>query len=207
HLSKGHCCPVVYAALALCGYFDIEELWKLRRLGAMLQGHFDRRVPGIDVSSGSLGQGLSVALGMALAGKLDKKDYRVYCLLGDGEIQEGNIWEAAMACSHFKVDNLCAIIDYNGFQIDGRVKDVMNLEPLKDKWLSFGWNVIQCDGHSIEELLNAFKQAKIIKDKPTVIIAHTVKGKGVSFMEGVVDFHGRAPTEEEMKLALKELGD
>ncbi|MCM8756583.1 MAG: transketolase, partial [Candidatus Omnitrophica bacterium] len=118
-----------------------------------------------------------------------------------------NIWEAAMACSHFKVDNLCAIIDYNGFQIDGRVKDVMNLEPLRDKWLSFGWNVIQCDGHSIEELLNAFEQAKITKDKPTVIIAHTVKGKGVSFMEGVVDFHGRAPTEEEMKLALKELGD
>ena len=207
HLSKGHACPALYAALALAGYFDIEELWKLRKLGALLQGHSDRRVPGIDVGSGSLGQGLSVALGMALAGKIDKKDYRVYCIMGDGELQEGNIWEAAMAVSHFKLDNLCAIVDYNHFQIDGRVDEVMNLEPLNDKWRAFGWNVIECDGHSIKELLNSFDEAKKTKVKPTMIIAHTIKGKGVSFMEGVVDFHGRAPTEGEREIALAELGD
>jgi len=207
HLSKGHACPALYAALALSGYFDAKELHKLRKLGALLQGHSDRRVPGIDVGSGSLGQGLSVALGMALAGKIDKKDYRVYCIVGDGELQEGNIWEAAMAVSHFKLDNLCAIIDYNHFQIDGRVDEVMNLEPLSDKWKAFGWNVIECNGHSMKELLESFSMARKVKGKPTVIIAHTVKGKGVSFMEGVVDFHGRAPTEEERKIALGELGD
>ncbi len=205
HLSKGHTCPALYAALAESGYFSIDELWTLRKLGSILQGHPDRRTPGVEVASGSLGQGLSVAVGMALAGKLDKKDYRVYCLMGDGEIQEGNIWEAAMSAAHFRLDNLCGIVDYNRFQIDGRVEDIMNLEPLVNKWESFGWHVIQCDGHNIEELLEAFDEAKSIKQKPSVIIAHTVKGKGVSFMEHVVDFHGRAPNEKETKLALEEL--
>lgn len=206
HLSKGHVCPCLYAVLAEAGYFKEEELWSLRKLGSILQGHPDRRTPGVDVASGSLGQGLSVALGMSLAARLDKRSYRVYCLMGDGELQEGNIWEAAMASAHFKADNLCGIVDYNGFQIDGRVEEIMNIEPLLNKWESFGWHVIQCNGHSIEELLEAFSEAKNTKGKPTVIIAHTVKGKGVSFMEHVGDFHGRAPTEEETRIALKELG-
>jgi transketolase len=207
HLSKGHCCPAVYAALSLAGYFPSDYLWTLRRLGSLLQGHSDRRTPGVEVASGSLGQGLSVSLGMALAGKIDKKDYRVYCLMGDGEIQEGNIWEAAMAGAHFKLDNLCGIVDYNHFQIDGRIEEIMNLEPLLNKWEAFGWHVITCNGHNIKELLAAFEEAQSIKLKPTVIIAHTTKGKGVSFMENVVDFHGRAPTEEEKEIALKELDD
>lgn len=207
HLSKGHCCPALYAALCLNGYFDRKHLGTLRQFGSILQGHPDRRAPGVELASGSLGQGLSVALGMALAGKLDKKDYRVYCLMGDGEIQEGNIWEAAMAAAHYNADNLCGIIDYNRFQIDGRVEDIMNLEPLVNKWESFGWHVEQCDGHNISALLAAFDQAKTIKQKPTVIIAHTVKGKGVSFMEHVVDFHGRSPTAKEKEIALKELCD
>ncbi|MCD6540119.1 MAG: transketolase [Candidatus Omnitrophica bacterium] len=207
HLSKGHACPAWYSALSLVGYFEEEHLFTLRRLGSILQGHPDRRTPGVEVASGSLGQGLSVALGMSLALKLDKKDSRVYCLMGDGEIQEGNIWEAAMASAHFKVDNLCGIVDYNRFQIDGRIEKIMDIEPLVSKWESFGWHVIQVDGHNIEELLEAFEEAKQIKGKPTVIIAHTVKGKGVSFMEHVVDFHGRAPTKEEEKIALKELED
>ena len=206
HMSKGHCCPLWYAVLAKAGYFSIEQLWTLRKLGSMLQGHPDRRTPGVDVASGSLGQGLSVAVGMALAGKLDKKDYRVYVLLGDGEIQEGNIWEAAMAAAHYKCDNLCAILDYNGFQIDGRIADIMGLEPLVDKWRAFGWKVIEINGHNIEEILAAFAQAKSKKtNNPTIIIAHTIKGKGVSFMENVADFHGRAPTKEEADIALKEL--
>lgn len=205
HLSKGHCCPVVYSGLALSGYFSIDELMNLRKLGCLLQGHPDRNIPGIEVASGSLGQGLSVASGMSLAGKIDKQDYRVYCLMGDGELQEGNIWEAAMSAAHFKLDNLCGIVDYNHFQIDGRIEEIMELAPLADKWRSFGWHVIQCDGHSIEELLKAFEEAKTIKQKPTVIIANTVKGKGVSFMEHVVDFHGRAPTKEEEAIALGEL--
>jgi transketolase len=205
HLSKGHACPVVYAALAECGYFDKKELSNLRQLGALLQGHPDRRTPGIEVASGSLGQGLSVALGMSLAAKIDKKDYRVYCLMGDGETQEGNIWEAAMACAHYKCDNLCAILDYNGFQIDGKVCEVMALEPLKDKWQAFGWHVIEINGHKIPEIINAFDQAKTIKAKPSIIIAKTTKGKGVSFMENVADFHGRAPNEQETKQALRDL--
>lgn len=205
HLSKGHCCPVVYSGLALSGYFPIDELMKLRKLGCLLQGHPDRSIPGIEVASGSLGQGLSVASGISLAGKIDKQDYRVYCLMGDGELQEGNIWEAAMSSAHFKLDNLCGIVDYNHFQIDGRIEEIMDLAPLADKWIAFGWHVIQCDGHSIEELLKAFEEAKTIKQKPTVIIANTVKGKGVSFMEHVVDFHGRAPTREEEAIALSEL--
>jgi transketolase len=205
HLSKGHCCPALYAALALSGYFPLKELDNLRKLGSLLQGHPDRRTPGIEVASGSLGQGLSVSLGMALAAKIDLKNYRVYCLMGDGESQEGNIWEAAMAAAHFKLDNLCGIVDYNHFQIDGRTEEIMNLEPLMNKWESFGWHVIQCDGHNVEELLEAFAEAKTVKLKPTVIIAHTVKGKGISFMEHVVDFHGRSPTEKEKEIALREL--
>ena len=205
HMSKGHCCPLWYAVLADSGYFPKEELWKLRKLGSILQGHPDRRTPGVDVASGSLGQGLSVAVGMALAGRLDKKDYRVYCLLGDGESQEGNIWEAAMAAAHFRCDSLCAMLDYNGFQIDGKTSEIMGLEPLVEKWQAFGWHVIDIDGHNIKEILEAFEEAKSIKEKPTIIIAHTVKGKGVSFMEHVVDFHGRPPTSDEAKQALEEL--
>lgn len=205
HLSKGHCCPALYAALAEAGYFSVEELWTLRKLGSILQGHPDRRTPGVEVASGSLGQGLSVALGMSLAGRIDNRPYRVYCLLGDGEIQEGNIWEAAMASTHYKCDNLCAMLDYNGFQIDGCIKEIMNLEPVVDKWRSFGWYTIEIDGHKIKEILSALEEAKTIKGKPAIIIAHTIKGKGVSFMENVLDFHGRAPTKEETEIALKEL--
>lgn len=206
HLSKGHCCPVLYAVLAETGYFSKSELMSLRKFGAMLQGHPDRHTPGVEVCSGSLGQGLSVALGMSLAAKLDKKDYRVYCLLGDGEIQEGNIWEAAMASAHYKCDNLCAVLDYNGFQIDGRVSDVMAIEPLAQKWLGFGWHVLEIDGHNIGAILKAFDAAKKIKRKPTIIIAKTIKGKGVSFMENIADFHGRAPTQAETEIAIKEFG-
>jgi transketolase len=177
----------------------------LRQFGSLLQGHPDRRTPGIEAASGSLGQGLSIALGMSLAAKMDKKDYRVYVLLGDGEIQEGNIWEAAMAASHYHCDNLCAILDYNGFQIDGKVKDVMSLEPLVGKWQAFGWHAIEINGHNMKDILSAYEEAKTIKTKPAIIIAHTIKGKGVSFMENVVDFHGRAPTKEEAEKALKEL--
>jgi transketolase len=205
HLSKGHCCPLWYAVLAESGYFPIDTLWTLRQLGSILQGHPDRRTPGVEVASGSLGQGLAVGVGMNLAAKIDKKSYRVYVLMGDGEIQEGSIWEAAMAASHYKCDNLCGILDYNGFQIDGKVKDIMGLEPLCDKWRAFGWHVIEIDGHNIKQILSAYEEAKTIKGKPSIIIAHTIKGKGVSFMENVVDFHGRAPTKEEAEKALKEL--
>jgi transketolase len=205
HLSKGHCCPLWYALLSESGYFPKEELMTLRQFGSLLQGHPDRRTPGIEAASGSLGQGLSIALGMSLAAKMDKKDYRVYVLLGDGEIQEGNIWEAAMAASHYHCDNLCAILDYNGFQIDGKVKDVMSLEPLVGKWQAFGWHAIEINGHNMKDILSAYEEAKTIKTKPAIIIAHTIKGKGVSFMENVVDFHGRAPTKEEAEKALKEL--
>ena len=205
HMSKGHCCPLWYAVLAENGYFKIDELWNLRKLGSILQGHPDWRTPGVTVASGSLGQGLSVAIGMALAGKLDKKDYRVYCLMGDGEIQEGQVWEAAMAASHYRCDNLCAILDYNCYQIDGKISEVMEIEPLVDKWKAFGWHTIKINGHNIKQILQAFDQAEKIKNKPSIIIARTTKGKGVSFMENVVDFHGRAPTPEEAKKALEEL--
>lgn len=205
HMSKGHCCPLWYAVLAESGYFSKDKLMTLRKLGSMLQGHPDRRTPGVNVASGSLGQGLSVALGMSLAAKMDKRDYRVYVLLGDGEIQEGNIWEAAMACAHYRCDNLCAIMDYNGFQIDGKVREIMNLEPLVAKWQAFGWHTIEIDGHKMSAILSAYEEAKTVKGKPVIIIGHTIKGKGVSFMENVVDFHGRAPTKEETEKALKEL--
>jgi len=206
HLSKGHCCPALYAVLAESGYFPKSELATLRKIGCMLQGHPDRHIPGIDVCSGSLGQGLSVALGMSLAARLDKKDYRVYCLMGDGEIQEGNIWEAAMASAHYKCDNLCAVLDYNGFQIDGRVADVMAIEPLTDKWKSFGWNVIEVDGHNMAAIHKAFDAAKKVKGKPSIIIAKTIKGKGVSFMEDDYGWHGKAPNEEQARQAIMELG-
>jgi len=205
HMSKGHCCPLWYAVLAQTGYFPKEKLFTLRKLGSMLQGHPDRKTPGVESASGSLGQGLSIALGMSLAAKVDKKDYRVYVLLGDGELQEGSVWEAAMACAHFSCSNICAILDANGCQIDGRCEDIMGLEPLAAKWQAFGWHVIEINGHDMQQILAAYDQAKTIKDKPTIIIARTVKGKGVSFMEGVVGFHGRAPTAEEAKKALEEL--
>ena len=205
HMSKGHCCPLWYAVLSEAGYFPQDKLWTLRKLGSILQGHPDRRTPGVDVASGSLGQGLSVAVGMSLAAKIDKKDYRVYVLLGDGEIQEGNIWEAAMSASHYKCDNLCAILDYNGFQIDGRTDVIMNLEPLIAKWQAFGWHAIEIDGHDMKQIISAYHRAQTVKGKPAIIIAHTIKGKGVSFMENVVDFHGRAPTKEETDKAIREL--
>jgi len=205
HMSKGHCCPLWYAILARTGYFSEEKLFTLRQFGSILQGHPERKTPGVESASGSLGQGLSIGLGMSLASRIDKKDYRVYVLLGDGELQEGSVWEAAMACAHFSCDNLCAILDANGCQIDGKCQDIMGLEPLADKWRSFGWHVIEINGHDMSQILSAYAQAKNIKDKPTIIIARTIKGKGVSFMEGVVGFHGRAPTLEEAQKALKEL--
>ena len=205
-LSKGHAAPLLYAVLAECGYFPVDELATLRQLDSRLQGHTDRTsTPGVEMSAGSLGQGLSFALGVALAGRLNSQDYRVYVLLGDGECDEGQVWEGAMAAAHFKVDNLVAIVDNNGQQIDGWNRDVMNLEPLNKKWQAFGWHVIEVDGHDLAQLTLAFDQAKVVKGQPTVIIAHTIKGKGVSFMENNLDFHGKAPDAEEVEIALKEL--
>lgn len=206
-MSKGHAAPVLYAALAESGYFSRDILLTLRQIDSPLQGHIDMNsVPGIEMSTGSLGQGLSAANGMALAAKLDNKSYRVYCLMGDGECQEGQIWEAAMTSAHYKLDNLIAIIDNNKHQIDGCVEDIKNIEPLADKFKSFGWNVIKCDGHKIKPIADALDQASGFKGKPTVIIAETVKGKGVSFMEErPLDFHGKAPTKEEEAKALGEL--
>ena len=201
-LSKGHAAPALYAALAEAGFFPINELKNLRKINSILQGHPSIITPGVEICSGSLGQGLSVANGMALAGKIDKKDYHVYVLLGDGEVQEGQIWEAAMSAAHYKLDNLTAILDRNELQIDGKTEDVMGLEPLTDKWRAFGWDVIEVNGHSFDELINAMnKKSK----KPKMIIAHTIKGKGVSFMENNIDFHGKAPTKEEAEKALEEL--
>ena len=205
-LSKGHAAPLLYAVLAECGYFPLGELSTLRQLGSRLQGHADRTVtPGVEMSAGSLGQGLSFALGVALAGRLNSQDYRVYVLLGDGECDEGQVWEGAMAAAHFKVDNLVAIVDNNGLQIDGWNRDVMNLDPFNRKWQAFGWHVIEVNGHDLSQLSLALEQAKLVKGQPTVIIAHTIKGKGVSFMENNVDFHGKAPNAEEVEIALKEL--
>lgn len=207
-LSKGHAAPVLYAALALSGYFDKSLLSSLRKLGSPLQGHpCSRELPGVEVSTGSLGQGLSVACGMALGLKLDRTPARVYCLLGDGEIQEGQIWEAAMTASHYKLDNLCAIIDHNNLQIDGHCSEVMNIKPVEDKFIAFGWNVFTIDGHDMQEIVDALDEAEKIKGKPTMIVANTVKGKGVSIFEGKVQYHGVAPTYEELQIALKELKD
>lgn len=206
-LSKGHAAPVLYAALAEAGYIEREVLWTLRKLGSPLQGHPDmHKVPGVEVSTGSLGQGLAVGCGMALAGKLDNLDYSVFVLIGDGESQEGEIWEAAMMAPHYKLDNLIAITDYNDLQIDGRVSEIKDVSPLNKKWEAFGWHVLQVDGHNMAELVAAFDEAKTIKDKPVMIVAKTIKGKGVSFMENEVGWHGVAPTEEEMVTALAELG-
>ncbi|HEY98685.1 MAG TPA: transketolase [Dehalococcoidia bacterium] len=205
-LSKGHAAPMLYSVLAECDYFPVSELTTLRQMDSRLQGHADRTAtPGVEMSSGSLGQGLSFAIGVALAGRLDSKDYRTYVLLGDGECNEGQVWEAAMAAAHFSVDNLVAVVDNNGLQIDGPTCDVMNTDPLDKKWEAFGWHVIEVDGHDFTRLSEAFEKAKTIKGKPTVIIARTTKGKGVSFMENVVGFHGKAPDKEQLETALKEL--
>ena len=205
-LSKGHAAPLLYATLAECGYFPVDELATLRQLDSRLQGHTDRvATPGVEMSAGALGQGLSFAIGVALAGRLNSQNYRVYVLLGDGECDEGQIWEAAMAAAHFKLDNLVAIVDNNGQQIDGWNRDVMSLDPFNKKWQAFGWHVIEVNGHHLTQLIEAFDQAKLVKGKPTVLIAHTIKGKGVSFMENNPDFHGKAPNAEEVEIALKEL--
>ncbi len=205
-LSKGHSCPGLYSALALKGFFPVEELKSFRHTGALLQGHPDMKaIKGVDMSAGSLGQGFSCACGMALAGKVDGKNYRTYTLIGDGESQEGQVWEAIMFAAHYKLDNLCLIIDNNGLQIDGKVSDVMNTMPYESKLLAFGWNVITIDGHNIEEILGALENARATKGKPSVIVAKTIKGKGVSFMENQASWHGKAPNEEQYNIAVSEL--
>lgn len=205
-LSKGHAAPILYATLAECGYFPLEWLTTLRKAGTCLQGHTDSNLtPGVDASTGSLGQGLSVGIGMALAARLDKKDYHTYVLLGDGECDEGQVWEAAMFAPNYKLDNLTAIVDFNKIQLDGFTRDIMNLEPFIDKWRAFNWEVLEIDGHDIKQTIDAIGKARSIRGKPAVIIAHTIKGKGVSFMENNVDFHGKAPNKSETEIALKEL--
>jgi len=205
-LSKGHAAPLLYAALAECGYFPVEELSTLRQLDSRLQGHTDRTTtPGVEMSAGALGQGLSFGIGIALAGRLDFRPYRVHVLLGDGECDEGQVWEAVMAAAHFKTDNLVAIVDHNKQQLDGWTRDIMNLEPLAPKWRSFDWHVIEIDGHDLPQIIAALEAAKQVKGQPAVIIAHTTKGKGVSFMENNPEFHGRAATAEELEKALAEL--
>ncbi len=210
-LSKGHAGPVQYAALAERGYYDVEDMMSLRRLGSHFQGHPNRdKVPGIEMSTGSLGQGFSVSVGMALAGKLDEKDGkktgRIYTLLGDGELQEGLIWEAAMSAAHYKLDNLCVIVDWNGLQIDGKNEDVMTVVPIDEKFKAFGFNVLMIDGHDFGQIFDAFDKAKACKGKPTAIIAKTNKGRGVSFMQDNPGWHGKAPKEDEAKQAVTELG-
>jgi transketolase len=207
-LSKGHAAPVLYAALAHAGFMDTAELCTLRKIGSRLQGHPDSKyLPGVEISTGSLGQGLSVACGIALAHKLDKTPNRVYALLGDGELQEGQIWEAAMTASHYKLDNLCAIIDNNGLQIDGPVAKVMGVEPITDKWRAFGWDVMDIDGHDMVQIVSALDRAETVKGRPTSIVCRTVKGKGSKVFEGKVEFHGTAPSKEELEIALKELDE
>lgn len=206
-LSKGHAAPVLYATLAAKGFFHKDELENLRQLGSILQGHPDmKKIPGVDMSTGSLGQGISAAAGMALGGKLDKKDFNTYVLLGDGELQEGLVWEAAMAASHYKLNKLIAFVDNNGLQIDGNISDVMSPYPIDAKFAAFGWNVIVVEnGHNFEELRKAVEAAKKSEDKPTVIVCHTTKGKGVSFMENDAGWHGKGPNAEQVKKALEEL--
>ena len=205
-LSKGHCTPALYPTLALRGYFPTEELKLFRSVNGHMSGHADMHlVKGVDMSTGSLGQGISAAVGMALAGKLDRKNYRVYTLLGDGEIEEGQVWEAAMSAAKFHLDNLCAIVDVNGLQIDGATADVMPSEPLDKKWEAFGWHVISCDGHDYQAIEAAFEQARAVKEQPTVLLARTVKGRGVSFMENNAGWHGKAPNAEQYEQAKAEL--
>lgn len=205
-LSKGHAAPALYAVLADKGYFDKELLGTLRQFGSPLQGHPDmKKIKGVEISTGSLGQGLSVANGMALASRLQNIPYRVYIAMGDGELQEGQVWEAAMTSAQYKLDNLTAFVDYNNLQIDGNVSDIMNVASVEDKFKAFGWHVISIDGHNFEEILKAIDEAKQTKGKPTMIVANTIKGKGVDFMENVCGFHGVAPTEEETKKAIEQL--
>jgi len=205
-LSKGHGCPALYAVLARMKFFSKDELCTLRKVGTRLQGHPQRGLPGVEISSGSLGQGLSIANGFALAARLNKDAIRrVYCLMGDGELDEGQVWEAALTSAHYKLDNVCGIIDYNKFQIDGMIKDVKGLEPLKAKWQAFGWEVFEIDGHDVEEVIAAYDKAEKIKGKPSMVLAHTVKGKGVSFFENKNKYHGIAPNKEELEKAIKEI--
>ncbi len=205
-LSKGHAAPAIYAALALKGFFDEKELKLFRNINGFLQGHPDMKgVPGIDMSSGSLGQGISAACGMAIAGKKANKDYRVYAILGDGEIEEGQVWEAAMFAAHYKLDNLCAFLDLNGLQIDGKTSDVMSSAPADEKFKAFGWNVIVIDGHNFADIEKALNKASATKGKPTMIVCNTVKGKGVSYMENQASWHGSVPNEEQYNIAISEL--
>lgn len=205
-LSKGHCSPGLYSTLAHRGFFPVEDLTTFRQANSYLEGHPNMNyVPGVDMSTGSLGQGISAAVGMALAGKIDNKTYRVYAILGDGELEEGEVWEAAMAAAHYKLDNLTAFVDYNGLQIDGNITDVMNPEPIADKFSAFGWNVLSINAHDFDEIEKAVEQAKATKGKPTVIVAHSVKGKGVSYMENQASWHGSAPKKEQAEQALAEL--
>lgn len=205
-LSKGHVCPTLYAVMAHSGYFPVEELKTLRKFGSRLQGHPHRlKLPGLETSSGSLGQGLSIANGLALAMKLNKKSNRIYCLMGDGEIQEGQVWEAAMTAAHYGLDNVCAIVDYNNLEIDGYVEDVMGIHPVDEKWKSFNWHVHECDGNDIKDLMKAFNHAAQMKRKPSVIIAHTTKGRGVSFMENIDLWHGKTPSAEQLDQAISQL--
>lgn len=207
-MSKGHCTPGLYATLAHRGFFPIEDLESFRQADSYLEGHPNmNKVPGVDMSTGSLGQGIAASVGMALAGKLDKKDYRVYAILGDGELDEGQVWEAAMAAAHYKLDNLTAIVDYNRLQIDGDITKVMNPEPIADKFAAFGWNVISINAHDFDEIEKAVNQAKEYKGKPTAIVAHSVKGKGVSYMEDQAQWHGSAPKKEQAEQALAELDE
>jgi transketolase len=206
-LSKGHAAPVLYATLARRGFFDPNELVQLRKMGHMLQGHPNMNyIPGVDMSTGSLGQGFSASVGMALAAKLDEAVFRTFALLGDGELNEGLVWEAAMSAAHYNLDNLCAIVDYNGLQIDGKNEEVMGVSPVDAKFESFGWHVIHVDGHDFEAISKAYDEAKNTKGKPSVIIAKTVKGKGVSFMEDQASWHGTAPNAEQTEQAIAELG-
>lgn len=204
-MSKGHCCPTLYAALARRGYFDVAELSTLRRYHSILQGHPDmRKTPGVDMTSGSLGNGLSCALGMALSAKAHGRSYYVYTLLGDGELQEGSNWEAVMAAKHHGLERFIAVVDFNGLQINGKTSDIMNIEPLADKWRAFGWKVLECDGHDVEAVVSSLEEARSMIG-PTVIIAHTVKGKGVPFMENNAAWHGKAPSKEEFESAMNYL--
>ena len=207
-LSKGHAAPALYAVLAESGYFPVEELDTLRKMGSRLQGHpCMGKTPGIEMSTGSLGHGLAAGNGMALAAKLDRKLYRIYVLLGDGEMDVGETWEAMMLASHYKLDNITAYVDRNKLQLDGPTEKIMSLEPLADKWKAFGWHVIEINGHNMKEIIHATNEAKSIKGKPTVVICHTIKGKGVSYMEGTTHFHGKAPNDQEYQQAMKELAE